>query len=284
MQAICFSGGGAKGSYAVGVCKHLLGNLKKTYDVFSGVSVGAINASFLAMFPTGQEELAANQLYEMWSKLSTKDIYKRWFPFGSFHGLWKSSLYNSEPLRDLIRKNINLDRIRASGKVVVIGAISLSSGKYTVFDQTSDYLIEAVIASASFPGLLAPVKIGDEWWIDAGPKKMLPTNSMIDMGVDKIDLVITSPEKRIPKYFGKPSAIDALRFSFDFANDKILSNDIERLEMYNTLAAAGLSGKKVIGINVIRPTYNLTDDSMDFSNEKIREMMKIGYEDARRMF
>jgi NTE family protein len=284
MQAICFSGGGSKGAFSTGVVKHLLGNLKKAYDVYAGVSVGAIAASFLGMFPTGQEELAANQLYNLWNELSTKNIYKRWFPFGGFHGLWKSSMYDSSPLRELISKNISLDRIRASGKIVVVGAISLSSGKYTVFDQTSDHLIEAIIASASFPGLLAPVKIGDELWIDAGPKKMLPTNSMIEMGVDKIDLVITSPEKRIPKYFGKPSAIDALRFSFDFANDKILSNDIERLEMYNVLAAAGLSGKKVIGINVIRPKYNLIDDPMDFSNEKIREMIGIGYEEARRVF
>lgn len=284
MQAICFSGGGSKGAFSSGVCKHLIGNLKKSYDVFSGVSVGALAASFFGMFPAGQEELAANQFYNLWNELSTKDIYKRWFPFGRFHGLWKSSMYDSEPLRDLIRKNISLDRIRASGKIVVIGAISLSSGKYTVFDQTSDHLIEAVMASASFPGLLAPVRIGNEWWIDAGPKKMLPTNSMIDIGVDKIDLVITSPEKRIPKYFGKPSAIDVLRFSFDFANDKILTNDIDRLEMYNTLAAAGLSGKKVIRINVIRPMYNLIDDSLDFSNEKIREMMKVGYEEARKLF
>lgn len=157
MRALVLSGGGSKSAHSVGMLQYILGELKINYDIFCGVSAGAINCAFLAQFPIGAEKEASTKLTEMWTKIQTKDIYKRWLFWGRIAGLWKSSLYDSSPLSDLVRENIDLNKIRESGKMVNVGTVSITSGKYTIFNQRSDHFIDAVIGSASFPGLLTPV-------------------------------------------------------------------------------------------------------------------------------
>ena len=46
MRAIVLSGGGSKGSYQIGVWKALR-KLKIDYDIVTGTSVGALNATFM---------------------------------------------------------------------------------------------------------------------------------------------------------------------------------------------------------------------------------------------
>jgi NTE family protein len=283
MRALVHSGGGAKGAYGVGALRHLLGNLQIQYDAYCGVSVGAINCAFLAQFASGQEKEAADQLVYLWSQIQTKDIYKRWWPFGAWHALWQTSMYDSSPLQQLIRKYIDLDKIRISDKKTSAGAVSLNSGKYTVFDQSSDHFIEAVIASASFPGMLMPVRFLDQLWSDGGIKEISPLKTAVDLGADTIDVIMTSPQTRIKKFIENPTTIDIMKRSIDLSSDKIMSNDIERMEMYNKLAEAGLTGKKYVKINIIRPNHNLIENLLDFDPIKIREMMQIGFEDAHKI-
>lgn len=281
MKALVLSGGGSKGAYQAGALKHLIGNLQINYNIICGVSVGAINAAFLSQFKAGQEVESSLELTDWWLKLNTESIYKRWMPFGRWHALWQPSFYDSQPLIDLITKNISLDRIRESGKKVSVGAVSLSSGKYTIFNQDNDNFIKAVIASASFPGMLKPIEINGHLWADGGVKEITPIRTAIEMGATEIDIVITSPETRVKMYLEKPNTIDVLKRSLDLSADKIMANDIEKVHMYNRLALQGDPDRKVIKLNIIRPKNNLIKDLLDFTPSKIKEMMEKGYEDAK---
>lgn len=281
MRALVLSGGGSKGAYQCGALKYILGELKVQYDVFCGVSVGAINCAFLSMFESGKEIESINHLVGLWDKINNSVIYKRWFPFGALHVLWKHSFYDSTPLHNVIRSSVDLEKIRKSGKKVTAGTVSLSSGKYTTFDQDSDHFIDAVIASASFPGMLPPVKFLGQLWSDGGVKEISPIKKAIEMGADEIDIIITSPHTRIKHFFEKPTTVDILKRALDLSTDKIMANDIEKVEMYNKLAEAGLSDKKVVKLNILRPDYNLIEDLLDFRPHKIIEMMKKGYDDAK---
>lgn len=284
MRAIVLSGGGSKGAHSAGIIKYLLGDLQLHYDIICGVSVGAINGSFLAQFPKGQEKLAADKLVNLWSKLDSPDIYKRWFPFGSFHIVHRKSFYDSLPLQQLIREKISLDKIRASGKKIAIGAVSISSGKYTIFNEGDDDLIEGIIGSSAFPGMLTPIETRGQLWFDGGMKTLSPINTAIELGATTIDVITTSPEVRNKKFFKNPSIIDIFMRAIDLSTDKILSNDIERALMYNELAKAGVSDKKVIELNIIRPDYNLISNLLDFSPDKIKEMIEKGYADAKKKY
>lgn len=284
MRALVLSGGGSKGAYQVGALKYLLGELENKYDVLCGVSVGAINCAFISQFFIGQEKECSDKLYDLWSNLNTEKIYVRWFPFGAWHSLWRSSFYDSTPLYSLVHSNVSLEKIRETGKKVSVGAVSLTSGKYTVFNQDHDNFVDAVVASASFPGMLTPIKIGDHLWTDGGVKEISPVKTAIDLGATDIDLVMTSPEMRTRRFIENPSTIDILKRTIDLSTDKIMSNDIEKVIMYNLLANAGLTNKKYVNINIIRPDHNLAEDLLDFSPDKLKEMIISGYSDAKNKY
>ncbi|HOW38600.1 MAG TPA: patatin-like phospholipase family protein, partial [Bacillota bacterium] len=65
---LCLSGGGARGPYQIGVAKALeeWGLFSKIY-AFSGTSIGAVNAAFLAGCGLSESE-------RMWLEMSDQDI------------------------------------------------------------------------------------------------------------------------------------------------------------------------------------------------------------------
>jgi NTE family protein len=280
MKALVLSGGGVKSAHSVGMLQYIMGELHTHYDIYCGVSAGAINCAFLAQYPTGAEEEASHKLSDLWSTLNTKNIYKRWFPFGRLHGIWKPSLYDSSPLSDTIRNNIDLNKIRSSGKQIAVGTVSITSGKYTVFDQLSDYFIDAVIASASFPGFLTPVSFLGQLWGDGGIKEYSPLMKAIQLGAHNLDVVITSPQNRINHFLEKPNSADVLARSFDLSTDRITANDIEKTDFYNKMVTNG----KPVHLNILRPDYNLVENILDFAPDKIKEMMEKGYAYAKRQY
>lgn len=284
MRALVLSGGGSKGSYQVGALRYILGEKRVKYDAFCGVSVGAINVAFLAMFKDGQEQESILTLSDMWSQLDNSKIYKRWFPFGRWHAIWRRSFFDSSPMYHLLKQGIDLEKIRESGKHVNVGTVSLSSGKYTIFDQTSEHFVDAVIASASFPGMLTPVEFLGQLWTDGGIKEISPIKKAVEIGADIIDVIICNPKIRVKKFIENPTTVDVLKRSMDLSTDKIMANDIEKVEMYNILAQNGLTDKKYVQLNIVRPDLNLIEDLLDFRPEKIQEMMEIGYNDAKNRY
>lgn len=284
MRALVLSGGGSKGAYQCGALQYILGELEVRYDALCGVSVGAINVAFLAMYKHGEEKWSAGVLKNMWSGLDNSKIYKRHFPFGRWHAIWKKSFYDSSPLNSLLKNGIDLELIRQNGKQVNVGTVSLSSGKYTIFDQTSDHFVDAVIASASFPGMLSPVSFLGQLWTDGGVKEISPIKKAVELGADIIDVIITNPAVRTKKFIENPTTVDILKRSLDLSTDKIMANDIEKVEMYNKLAENMLTEKKYVQLNIIRPENNLIEDLLDFRPLKIQEMMEKGYKDAQEKY
>lgn len=284
MRALVLSGGGSKGAYQVGALQHIMAEKGITYDALCGVSVGAINVAFLAMYKAGEEIHSINNLASMWSQLDNSKIYRRWFPFGRWHAIWRKSFFDSSPMHNLLKSGLSLDKIRESGKQVNVGTVSLSSGKYTIFDQTSDHFIDAVIASASFPGMLTPVEFLGQLWTDGGIKEISPIKKAVELGADIIDVIICNPKTRIKKFIPNPTTVDVLKRSMDLSTDKIMANDIEKVEMYNILAQNGLTDKKYVQLNIVRPDLNLIEDLLDFRQEKIQEMMEKGYNDAKNSY
>lgn len=281
MKALVHSGGAAKGAWAAGIIQYLLGDLRISYDIYTGTSVGAINTAFLAMFKPGEEKQAAELLKDWWLKLDNSKIYKPWPFWGRLAAAWQKSFFDSTPLHELIKQNVSLDRIRNSGKQIRVGALNLHTGKYTLFSQDSDDFIDAILASSAFPATLTPVKINNDLYIDGGMKTISPIKAAIEMGATEIDVITTSPDVRDKKFIADPNIIDIIRRAFDVATDKILSNDIELAVMYNKLAEAGLTDKKPIKLRILKPHYNLLDNVLDFKPDKIQEMMEKGYKDAK---
>src|SRR2546429_5486094 len=78
-RALVLSGGGAKGSWQVGACQHLILERGLWFDVIAGVSAGAVNAATLAQ-ARDPDELAAEleHLRAVWLGLrGSRDVYRR---------------------------------------------------------------------------------------------------------------------------------------------------------------------------------------------------------------
>lgn len=289
MKALVLSGGGSRGAYQVGVLKHLLGDLHTQYDMICGISVGSINAAGLAMFPHGQEKECIQWIEDLWRNLKTSDIYQYWLNLpgpakyvGYLFSLWKPSVYDSTPLKKLIYKYYDSEKIKKSGKKLRIGAVSLSSGEYKTFTENSEFMIEAILGSSAFPGAFLPIKIENELYLDGGIKEICNLNQAFKEGAFSIDVIICGPEKE-PADFGKDINIIKLGPRIiDLMSEEIVDNDLSRAIQINELILSGatIPGKRYVPLRIFRPEKKLSKSSLNFEQESIAPLIDKGYEDA----
>lgn len=263
MRALVLSGGGSKGAYQAGAI-FALGS-RYDYDMYCGVSVGALNAAFLSQFPSTR--VGAPSLLKIWRDVQTKDVHKKWF-FGYLAALWKPSIYNSEPLEKWVRSVLRPNLIK---KKLSVGATSLNTGEYFAFDEGSDQIVEAVIASASFPGFFKPVSVQTDWWIDGGVRNVTPLAAAIHRGATAID-VITLDSPGVPRSDKKPKSINVLKRTIEVMLDEIVENDLKTCALYNEHGI-----KRKIELNVYRPAQPLGVDPLKFERQNSIKLINRGY-------
>lgn len=284
MRGLVLSGGAVKGAYEVGALQYLINDLGLQYDVLTGVSVGALNCSYLSMFPKAQERDAFTSLFNLWHSIDNSKVRKNWFPFGWLTGLWKDSVYNSQPLIDMVHSTLDLNKIRASGRQIVVGAVSLTSGNYTRFSQKDDSFIDAVLASSSFPMGLNPIKIGSELYTDGGVKHITPLKEAIDLGCDDLDVIICGPTQTSSSF----SDVDAITLGlrcFDLMTDQTTEADIQLAKAINRIVELGGDpNHRYLNIKVVRPKVNIQASDLDFNQANIQAMIAQGYKEAKEQY
>jgi NTE family protein len=281
MKALVFSGGGARIHYHVGAVCWLLGHCRIQYDLFAGVSAGAIVAAYLAQFPTGFEEEAAKTLLNAISRVHA--IYQPWPIFGALEGLWQSSFFSSKPLRDVLRTDLSEVAIRKSGKLLRISAVDLRSGDATVFTEQSSSLVAAVEGSAAFPGMLEPVPFGRQVLVDGGVRQQTPIGAAIDAGATEIDVVLTAPEDPEPLVTrDRPNALRVMYRAAELMADQVMVSDVQIAQLTNRLVLAKESKKKLVMLNLIRPQQALPLSTFDFKSAGA-PTQALGMQDARRV-
>lgn len=282
MRCLVLSGGAAKGAFQVGVLIYLISTLKHKYSIFSGVSVGALNCSFLSMY--SDLETGVFDLKSLWKNIKPESVLKRHFPFGRLHGLKLKNFYDSSPIKHLVESSIDLNKIRSTNNIVNIGSVCINDGKYTTTNQSNDDFVKYVLASCSFPGLFAPVEINNNLYLDGGIKSITPLIAAINSGATDIDVILTSPENNTSN-MANCNAIDILRRSIDLMIDSIIESDIKKAELYNKLLNyENILNKRQVNINIIRPDKILLEDSFTFDPNKTQELIDIGYKKALQIY
>lgn len=302
-RGLVLSGGGANGAWQLGVLRHLLADEARRYDVVAGVSVGALNGSVLAMHRPGDEAAAYRELAAIWEGVGPAAIRRRRFPFGALHALWRPSIYDTTPLRTLVARHLEPARVRVSGRALSVGAVSLDDGGYAWFDGHDPHIVDAVIASSAFPIFFEPQVVGGTgaWWTDGGVRNIAPLAEAIDLGCDLIDVVVCAATSG--PWTVAPRRRNALRVALrtlDIVLDEVLADDLVRCHEVNRLVAVrealahseaalalcqGAGGvtklaHRHVAVSVYRPASAL-GDSLDFSRERLAELMRRGYADAR---
>ena len=158
---LALSGGAARGVAHLGVVKALYEKDIRP-DCIAGTSIGAI---FGALLADGHDP---EELLEIF--LGKRMVSYMGIIFGKI-GLLKMS-----GLRSDLDKHLKAKTFEELKVPLFITCTNLNSGKVEYFSQGD--LVEKVIASASIPGLFAPVRINDALYADGGILDNLPVSPL----------------------------------------------------------------------------------------------------------
>jgi NTE family protein len=181
VRAFVLGGGGALGAHEVGMLKALL-EAGIRPDVVVGTSVGAINGAVVAADPTGA---AIDQLADLWTGLGRAGV----FSGSLFERLGTAvrsgtHLYTAAPLRGLLESHLPVERVEDLALPFQCVASSIERAAEHWFDEGP--LVEAVLASCAVPGLLPPVRVGDEHFFDGGLVNSIPVGRAVALGAREI--------------------------------------------------------------------------------------------------
>jgi NTE family protein len=269
---LVLTGGGARAAYQVGVLKavrDLLGNpVRNPFPILCGTSAGAINAACVAAsaddFTAGVAKLLA-----FWQGMHCEHIYRTdaWSIMKS-GARWLSALMllsrrnplallDNAPLRDLLEKNIPIERIQThldSGAIyaVCVTASGYTSGQSVSFYQGGSGLegwernqrvgaavtlkVEYLLASAALPFLFQAVKLHREYFGDGSMRQIAPVSPALHLGADRV-LIVGSGRQSLDQPRARSNVYPSLAQIAGHALNSIfldsLMVDIERLERIN---------------------------------------------------
>lgn len=281
MRALVMSGGGVKGAFQLGVLKHWMHDLQRDYEIVCGVSVGAINAACVSMVPFGKPKEAWETLNGLWARCDNSKIRKSWPIFGLAAALWKTSGFDSTPLQKWIHAELDVPKIKASGRKVRVGAVCWEDGEYKFGTEQDDKLADWVLASSSFPGMFAPVLLEGKLWTDGGVKNVTPLGEAIRLGATEIDVILCDNPELASTWSPKNKAVlpgYAVR-AIDLMGTAVIMADLKICGLKNDLAALDERYKHV-KINLMMPQVKLCEDPLDFDPVKIKGMIEVGYKQA----
>jgi NTE family protein len=154
---LVLSGGGARGFAHIGVLKALEeSNIKP--DVISGSSAGAIVGAFYA------DGYSPEEIYNIFSK---KKLFKYFEFIKPGIGLMKVT-----GLISVLKEHLKAHKFEQLGIPLFACAVDLNNGTEVYFSSGS--IIKPLVASATIPILLHPVKINDNLFVDGGLLNNLP--------------------------------------------------------------------------------------------------------------
>ncbi|MCQ4043716.1 patatin-like phospholipase family protein [Streptantibioticus rubrisoli] len=180
-RAFVLGGGGALGAHEVGMLKALLeAGLRP--DLVVGTSVGAINGVVVAADPACS---AVDRLADLWSKLGHAGV----FTGSLLERLGTvvrsgTHLHSAAPLRALLETHLPVDRLEDLAVPFQCVASSIERAAEHWFDEGP--LADAVLASCAVPGLLPPVRVGDEHYLDGGLVNSIPVGRAVALGAREI--------------------------------------------------------------------------------------------------
>jgi NTE family protein len=179
--AFVFGGGGALGACEVGMLRALL-EAGITPDLVLGTSVGAINGAVFAEDPSLE---GVARLEKVWTELDTGGVFE-----GSLLTRLgtavrtRTYLHSNEPLRQLLFEALGASPIEDLPLRFACVATCIERAAETWFSRGP--AVEAVLASCAVPGLLPPVEIGGEHYLDGGLVDSVPLGRAVELGATRI--------------------------------------------------------------------------------------------------
>ena len=238
---LALGGGAILGAAHIGILRAFEERGIKT-DYISGTSIGAFVAALYAFGKTTDEiEEIALQL--------------KWLDISSFK-LSKLSLFSNKALGDIVENILGEVDIRDADIPLAIIACDIKTGEKVTLTQGS--VSQAVMASASLPGIYSPVEIEGRMLVDGGIAENVPVSAIQDFGADTL---IAADLSAKAKYNEPNDVFDVISNAISIAID---NNTKSRSKPADLLITPDLTAK----------SRTNTDP------EEVRHLIEIGYQEA----
>ena len=245
---LVLSGGGTKGVAHAGVLKFLEEKGIQP-EILAGASVGAIVSCLYAVGKTPKEIL---------------DFFKSVYFFNWKHIAFnKPGLVNSAVFKIYLKPIFGNMKIGDLGKEVNITATDIVTGELKIFDKETR-VVDAIIASSSFPGIATPYMFGGALYSDSGILNNFPADIIRDRCDKIIGVYLSSPQEVKQKQMNTIKSVTYRAFD-------LLSH---RVETY-----------KFAYCDWLIDSLKLSNYStFETKKSKMDEIFQIGYEEARDSF
>ena len=269
--ALVLSGGGAKGAYEAGVAAVFV-ERGVPIRLVAGSSAGALNAAMIA-------DGRVARLEALWRGLTRDRVYSL-RPSVLFAGLlpgWLTlltldragSLFDPDPLRELIDASLDLDRIRASPVRLLVVTTDLARREQRLFDNRT-LTREALMAAAAVPGAFPAVEVDGALLVDGGLTGRAPVLEALaaEAGVERAVVVMSyAPDEQ-----GNPPTTmrRAVEEAFEMGMIHQIQRDVElaRLKF------------PAVELHVLTPSALLGLRPLDFDPTAIARALERGRADA----
>lgn len=272
---LVLAGGGARAAYQVGVLRAIAHLLPKDavspFQIICGTSAGAFNAAGLAMDPLNFRKSVCRLEY-LWKNLRCSDIYHsdfmsisrmawHWIAavvFGGFGRYNPRSLLDNAPLRVLLERVFDAEKLERALESGLLEALSISASGYTsgqniAFFQGQPHLegwnrvqrlgvpakisVDHLMASSAIPLVFPAVKMHREYFGDGSIRQTAPVSPSLHLGAEKVMVIgmsrsptVEPPRVKTAEY---PSLAQVLGTVLNSAFLDGLEVDLERLLRVN---------------------------------------------------
>ncbi|HEX8694558.1 MAG TPA: patatin-like phospholipase family protein [Longimicrobium sp.] len=255
-RALVISGGGSRGSFAVGALGHLMEKAGLDFHLFVGTSTGALIVPPLAA--RGKAGLA--QLREEYTTVHTRDIVRE--RLSNPLKLSLISWYYTDPLAERIRNGVgegDFRTIDGSARPVFLTTVNLQTGRLVYFQAgqaqppvtiddgdvvrvtSLQQLHRAMLASSSIPVLMPPVRVPgpqpDDPFVDGGVREYAPIKIAIEAGADEIICIVLAPppKQAPPRPMKLDTVIPILKRTVDLLSNEVGENDIRLSKLFTDI-------------------------------------------------
>lgn len=196
--AFVLGGGGVLGAVEVGMLRALF-RAGFRPDLVVGTSIGAVNGALVAAEPG---EAVTDRLVRLWASPEAAAVYGDSIGRQLRRFAARTHLHSPLPLRRLLEGELGETATFADLKVPFhCCAASIERAAERWFD--SGPLVDAVLASSAVPGLLPPMEIDGEHFVDGGIVNSIPISEAVRLGarlifvlqVGRVERQLTVPRR-----------------------------------------------------------------------------------------
>jgi len=180
--AFVLGGGGILGAAEVGMLRALL-EREIIPDLIVGSSVGALNGAFIAADPS---TASVERMVGVWTSLTDRGVFGE-SVFGQLSTLARhgTHLHTNDGLRRLLDEGLG-EGTRFADLHVRFECVAASIERAAAHWFSAGPVTDAVLASCAVPGLLPPVEVGGEHFLDGGLVRSVPVGRAAELGAVRI--------------------------------------------------------------------------------------------------